>query len=112
MNFEMNSRGAFLSAVRTDRKNKTPIHEIAPDDMPRVTPFKGEDHWGVEAFFTLEFIKLAFGVEGFKSGDVIKGNFYKCGDETPVPHFGMWSPVDNETPDFHRPEFFGELIIE
>ena len=110
MNFEMNSRGAFLAAVRTDRKNKTPIHELV-SVLPEVKPIKGDGFWGAEAFFTLDFIKQAFGVSRFCRGDVIKGNFYKCGDETPQPHFGMWSPVCTETPDFHRPEYFGELII-
>ncbi|MBP5156204.1 MAG: hypothetical protein J6252_06465 [Clostridia bacterium] len=109
MNFEMNSRGAFLAAVRTDRKNKTPIHELA--ELPEVKPVKGDGWWGVEAFFTLGFIKQTFGVSRFCRGDVIKGNFYKCGDETPQPHYGMWSPVCTETPDFHRPEYFGDLII-
>ena len=111
MNFEMNSLGAFLAAVRTDRKNKTPIHELA-SALPEVKPIKGEGFWGVEVLFTKDFIKQTFGVSRFCAGDVIKGNFYKCGDETPVPHFGMWSPVDNPTPDFHRPEFFGELVLE
>ena len=111
MNFEMNSRGAFLAAVRRERKNKTPIHELA-SVLPTVKPIKGEGFWGVETVFTPEFISQAFGAEGFSSGDVIRGNFYKCGDETPIPHFGMWSPVGTETPDFHRPEYFGELVIE
>ena len=110
MNFEMNSRAAFLAAVRTDRRNKTPIHELAPV-LPAVKPLRGEGFWGVETFFTLDFIKQTFGVDRFCAGDVIKVNFYKCGDETPRPHFGMWSPVCTETPDFHRPEFFGELPL-
>ena len=112
MNFEMNSNGAFLAAVRTDRKNKTPIHLLAGDEMPTVEPFKGDGFWGVRAFFSLGFIKKTFGVDKFARGDVIKGNFYKCGDETPRPHFGAWSPIENPTPDFHRPEFFGDLVID
>ena len=40
-----------------------------------------------------------------------KGNFYKCGDETKTPHYGSWNPIENPTPDFHRPEGFGELVI-
>ena len=38
------------------------------------------------------------------------GNFYKCGDETEFPHYGMWSEAVSDTPDFHRPECFGRLI--
>ena len=110
MNFEMNSNGAFLAAIRTDRKNKTPIHELV--ELPAVKAVKTESSWGLDVFFSNEFIGMLFGKDNFKSGDSFKGNFYKCGDETPIPHFGMWSPVDNATPDFHRPEFFGTFIIE
>lgn len=111
INFEMNANGAFLSALRPGRKGKKPIHEIL-SDLPAVRAEKHEDHWCVDAFFTLAQIETLFGKSVFAAGDVIKGNFYKCGDETPIPHFGMWSPVEVDQPDFHRPEFFGTLIIE
>ncbi len=110
LNFEMNSNGAFLAAVRTDRYNKTSIDELA--DLPEVKAQKNEDSWTVSVFFTNEFIEKTFGKIEIESGYTFKGNFYKCGDDTAIPHFGMWSPVDNETPDFHRPEFFGTLIVE
>ncbi len=110
MNFEMNANGAFLSAVRTDRKNKTEIDKLAP--LPEVKAFKGDGFWGVETFFSLDFIEKTAGKSGFSRGECFKGNFYKCGDETPIPHFGMWSEVGTENPDFHRPEYFGILKIE
>ena len=110
INFEMNANGAFLSALRPGRKGKQPIHELM-SDLPAVMAKKFEDHWSVDAFFTLSQIKTLFGKDNFETGDVLLGNFYKCGDETPIPHFGMWAPIDLEAPDFHRPEFFGKLII-
>lgn len=41
----------------------------------------------------------------------IMGNFYKCADKTEQPHYISWNPINTEKPDFHRPEFFGELIL-
>ena len=41
----------------------------------------------------------------------LRANFYKCGDKTAHPHYLSWSPIHTEKPDFHRPEFFGELIL-
>lgn len=38
-------------------------------------------------------------------------NAYKCGDETKQPHFACWSNILTENPDFHCPEYFGELIF-
>ena len=40
-----------------------------------------------------------------------RGNCYKCGDRTEHPHFLAWNPVHTPTPDFHRPEFLGEMIL-
>lgn len=41
-----------------------------------------------------------------------KANFYKCGDDTSIPHYLSWNPVDTEKPDFHQPSFFGNLVFE
>jgi hypothetical protein len=34
-------------------------------------------------------------------------NFFKCGDDLPVPHFLSWNNIEAPEPDFHVPEFFG-----
>lgn len=39
------------------------------------------------------------------------GNFYTCGDIAEQPHYVSWNPIKTEKPDFHRPEFFGELKL-
>ncbi len=41
-----------------------------------------------------------------------KANFYKCGDRLSVPHYLSWKIIPTEKPDFHRPEFFGEIVAE
>ncbi len=43
---------------------------------------------------------------------VIKANVYKCGDDTAVAHYGSWSPVKSNQPDFHRPECFGDMVLD
>ncbi|MFC7522927.1 carbohydrate-binding family 9-like protein [Parapedobacter sp. GCM10030251] len=40
------------------------------------------------------------------------GNFYKCGDELPIPHFLSWNRIDHPTPNFHLPQFFGDLVFQ
>ncbi len=110
MNFEMNANGAFLAALRTDRKSKTPIHELL-SDLPAIRAEKERNRWYTDVFFTLEQLEKLFGSVNCQAGSRYKGNFYKCGDETPRPHFGMWSPIQSEKADFHRPECFGTLIL-
>jgi len=46
---------------------------------------------------------------GSVKGSTFMANFYKCGDKLKVPHYLTWNPVGTESPDFHKPEYFGEL---
>ena len=110
MNFEVNSNGAFLASVRKERRNKRNIHEIT--SLPEVMANRQEECWTIESFFSIGMIEALFGKCDLKKGSVFFGNFYKCGDKTEHPHYGMWSPIQADTPDFHRPEFFGKLVIE
>jgi len=41
-----------------------------------------------------------------------KANFYKCGDDLPVPHYLSWNNIESANPNFHQPDFFGELHFE
>ena len=46
-----------------------------------------------------------------EEGAALCANFYKCGDELSVPHFVSWNAIETPQPDFHRPEYFGELRL-
>jgi hypothetical protein len=45
------------------------------------------------------------------SGKKCSGNFYKCGDDLPVPHFLCWNHIQSAEPDFHLRKYFGEIIF-
>ena len=109
INMEVNAAGKMLCRMGESRQNRQPLPQGA--ERPRVCPQRGENGWQVEIFMPLETIKAVYGKGDFAAGDVIRANFYKCGDETEYVHYGMWSPCRTEKPDFHRPEFFGELVI-
>jgi hypothetical protein len=47
----------------------------------------------------------------YLSGLCAKGNMYKCGDLTPDPHYLSLWPIKTEKPDFHRYEFFGDIVF-
>jgi hypothetical protein len=111
MNFETNSNGAFLAAVRKERKNKTPIDKLIDINDITIKGTKESDRWYVEYLLPFDDIEKLFGVSEFTSGYTFKGNFYKCGDETAVPHFGSYYPINLPSPDFHCPSFFGDFII-
>jgi hypothetical protein len=46
------------------------------------------------------------------SGRKCYGNFYKCGDDLPMPHFLAWNNIQSAEPNFHVPECFGEIIFQ
>ena len=112
LNMEMNARGALLSCVGKDRYERTPTLD-ACGELPLVQGFLAEGEWGIVARIPFSVIDGVYGIgaETFVSGYTFMGNFYKCGDQTDVPHYGSWSRVGTENPDFHRPEYFGKLII-
>ncbi len=44
-------------------------------------------------------------------GPKMKANFYKCGDGLKKPHFLSWNKIEWEKPNFHLPQFFGNLEL-
>lgn len=114
-NFECNCTGKLLMAVgagRTDREQAAASVMQQIDRWASLgnTPFdtrKEETVWEI----ALRIPVTAFFRHNIKnlSGLRMTGNFYKCGDKLPVPHFISWNPITTDKPDFHRPEYFGML---
>ena len=114
INMEMNPLGTLLSCIGADRHARIPVADLSGG---AIFPVKGEvceGYWTVTAEIPTALLCKILGVDSmpFGSGYTFRGNFYKCGDETPIVHYGMWSPVGTEKPDFHRPEYFGTLVMD
>lgn len=113
MNFETNSNGAFLAAVRTERKNKTPIDKIIDIKDIVIKGVREADRWYTVFLLPFGVIEKLFGIgeSAFVKGYTFKGNFYKCGDETEIPHYGCHYNINLASTDFHCPKFFGDFVI-
>lgn len=46
------------------------------------------------------------------AGRTVTGNFYKCGDDLPKPHFLAWNRINYPAPNFHKPADFGKLSFQ
>ncbi len=118
-NLEINCIGTIKLGYGTGRDTLTYLPETLIEQCVQAksslgkTPFeakKEKENWELtvivhkKVFVTVPQLKL----KGLKT----KANFYKCGDKTKVPHFVSWNPIHTKTPDYHRPEFFGELKFE
>lgn len=111
INFEINPKGAFLCAVGNDRFDRIFLGELS-DCNPVSQAQINEKGWSAELFIPEQLISDVFG-RPFSVADTeyIRANFYKCGDLTEQPHYTSLFPVDTQTPDFHRPEYFNEIFF-
>lgn len=115
-NFELNPLGTLLLSYGKDRFER---ERIGQDDFKRYFQIKPEIHehggqvlgWSVEFVIPHSFIRRYIPAFKPEPRAVMKGNFYKCGDETQTPHYGCWNHIDLPKPNFHVPAFFGKLII-
>ena len=114
LNFETNAAGALLLHFGTSSERK-PLHDINPDIFGFLPSFKPSEgytggKWTLEYKIPFSFLSSLYG--GFDSKKGLYGNFYKCGDKTKFEHYGMWNVIENPTPQFHLPQFFGKIMFE
>lgn len=113
INFEINPNGAFLSQFGKERNNRVFIKELT-DISPTVTAQIDEENksWQAGLFIPQSLISALYKIDYRVSADEIRGNFYKCADDSPTPHYGALFPVDSEALGFHNPSAFGRIIID
>lgn len=73
--------------------------------------FTAPEGWGITYRVPFALLKMLFPAFTATPGTVIRANCYKCGDKTAQPHFFSWNRVTSETPNFHRPQDFGRMIL-
>lgn len=116
-NFECNCIGAMVGSRRKGRAED--VQPLSPEEMALITrkcsfpreAFKEKDgifEWEVEERIPL---KLIFRDRQAVFPQKLKANFYKCADLTKKPHYVSWQPIQLPTPNFHCPQFFGEIEL-
>lgn len=116
-NMECNAAGTLLIGFGPEREGRERAPQQVLDTVDRWSslgraPFadrNGECTWQL----CLAVPTKAYWHHGLASFDGlhVKGNVYKCGDKLPHPHFLSLFPIDLPKPDFHRPDFFGEVVF-
>jgi hypothetical protein len=110
LNLEGNAVGTLHCKYGKDRFLRYSLTELGVGPRPTATSRIMSDCWEIDYFVSIDLVTALFHKISFSPGDHLRGNFYKCGDDTVLPHFGMWSPIREEL-NFHLPAFFGDLII-
>lgn len=117
-NFEFSCIGTIHLAYGPGRDNRkfVPVETVEKIDISSTLgsqPFTektGNFEWEMAIRIPIECF-IYSDIETFNELKA-KGNFYKCGDETSVPHFVTWNPVKTDQPDYHRPEYFGKIKFD
>lgn len=113
-NIEFNVLGTGLigagSRIKEDRTRLEPETTAKIQTATTVINVDGKKKWNIilvipTAVFVNDKIENLAGATAY-------GNFYKCGDGLPTPHFLSWSKIEHPTPNFHLPDFFGEIVFE
>ncbi len=116
MNFEFNCIGTCYSAIYAKPRDGK-LRSI--DQMRQIDRYPSMERKAfneMEGTFEWELtIAIPFALLGIDSTHLptkILGNFYKCADKTSMKHYVSWNSINTDKPDFHRPDFFGELLFE
>lgn len=105
-NFEFNPFGTMYLGLRTSRYDS--VHPDKDKEYFNVKSYVDDKRWVLQFCVPFEYIDEIFGVHT----KTMYGNLYKCGDETQNPHYATYYPITTEEPDYHRPEFLGEFVLE
>ena len=114
-NFEFNCIGTCDAARRQSRDIKRSLNTDEYTSIRRYSSIENKPFSEKTGVFSWELVvSIPFRLMGLDPENLpekILGNFYKCADDTEYPHFVSWNPIDLPSPDFHRPEFFGEIYL-
>ena len=110
INCEINSKGTLLACIGKDSDNRTPLLQ-AIGELPAVTVYKDDKQWSVELYISFKLLKKLYKDTDFSQGHTFYGNVFKCGDECEHEHYGVWNYIENNTPNFHIPGYFGEFCL-
>lgn len=110
-NFEANPNGSLYVGFGRPGSDRCRLHRGNFRELFQVTPFEIPGGWGLQLRIPVSFIQIFSPGFQLKAGMTLRGNFFKCGDETQEEHYMSWNPVEVPDPNFHLPEFFGELKL-
>lgn len=110
INFEVNALGTICCEF-SPKGGLRPRFENNNIPLPTVEIFKSDTQWGFIMEIKLEILKAIYGDISFHKDSRLTGNFFKCGDKTPIRHYGSYTKIDFPHPSFHQPQFFADMII-
>lgn len=114
-NYEFNILGTPNVSSRIERKNPVrfstdalnAIRTASSCTTIRETSYRLTTEW-----LLVSIPLIQFGISPINAPVLLEANLYSCASAIDSPYYLSWSPIDTPRPDFHRPEFFGYLILQ
>ena len=110
-NIECNPIGSLYFGFGAERASRVRLILKNAKALLSLETEKYPDGWEVQYHIPLAFIRMFYPDFTLVSGRRFTANCYKCGDKTEMPHYLAWNPVTSDSPDFHRPCDFGEMVL-
>ena len=110
-NFEFNPNGALYLGFGHDRYDSVRQLVQRAGELFCIERLTKEGAWGIGFQIPFAFIRIYAPEFSLSPGLRLRGNFYKCGEETRAPHYLSWNRIESETPEFHQPCDFGWLVF-
>ena len=111
VNIEMNCTGTILVGERLSKADARHLSEAEIATIRHFTSLphepidskeEGQSWWAIEV--------IPYEIFGYsQKPKSLRANLYKCGDKCDQPHYLSWSPIPFPAPNFHCPEYFGEI---
>jgi len=113
-NFEVNFSGALNASHRYTRPCPTRLNAEELAKVGRCRNIYKEEMAAPARVQWSQFICLPLSLMNatYSPGMKMRGNFYACSSACERPYYLCWNAIDTPRPDFHRPEFFGTLILQ
>jgi hypothetical protein len=114
LNFEWNPGGSLYLGIGSCPAD---LLRIVPSDAQKERLFapviqQKPTGWEISFQIPYTFIRCFFPDFEITPGCTLYGNFYKCGDRLPIPHYLAWNPILREGKYlFHTPAEFGKFTV-
>ena len=111
-NFEWNPNAQLYLGFGPNRYDS--VRLLVQDEQAQFAPrpARTADGWELTFRVPVSFVRRFVPDFALTPGTALRANCFKCGELTPQPHYYSWNPVTSETPDFHRPCDFGQMLLQ
>ena len=111
-NFEWNPNAQLYLGSGPNRYDSVRLLVQDEQTLFAPCPARTADGWELAFRVPVSFVRRFVPDFALTPGTALRANCFKCGEFTPQPHYYSWNPVTSETPDFHRPCDFGQMLLQ